>query len=60
MRRVPIVMLAAVAIGAVSALVGLLVSYHQATATGATMALVTVIVFIAALLVTALARLRPG
>ncbi len=45
-RRVPLMMLAAVAIGAVSAVVGLLISYHHATATGATMALVTVAVFL--------------
>ena len=40
-------MVTAVGIGAVSAVIGLLISYHHATATGATMALVTVIVFIA-------------
>jgi ABC-type Mn2+/Zn2+ transport system permease subunit len=49
-KRVPLVMVAAVAIGSVSALVGLLISYHHSTATGATMALVTVIVFLAALI----------
>jgi len=49
-RRVPLVMVCAVAIGAVSAIVGLLVSYHHATATGATMALVTVIIFLVTLL----------
>jgi ABC-type Mn2+/Zn2+ transport system permease subunit len=43
-----------------SAVVGLLISYHHATATGATMALVTVCVFITALLVTAVARRAPG
>ncbi len=48
-RRVPLIMLAAVAIGAVSAVIGLLISYHHATATGATMALVTVVVFVVAL-----------
>jgi ABC-type Mn2+/Zn2+ transport system permease subunit len=48
-RRVPVVMALAVAIGAVSAVIGLLISYHHATATGATMALVTVVVFLAAL-----------
>ena len=49
-RRVPLMMVTAVAIGAACAVVGLLVSYHHATATGATMALVTVTVFLVALL----------
>jgi ABC-type Mn2+/Zn2+ transport system permease subunit len=48
-RRVPLMMIAAVLIGGVSAVIGLLISYHSATATGATMALVTVVVFLAAL-----------
>lgn len=48
-RKVPYIMVAAVGIGAVSAVIGLLVSYHHATATGATMALVTVVVFLLAL-----------
>jgi ABC-type Mn2+/Zn2+ transport system permease subunit len=50
-KRVPLMMLAAVAIGSICAIVGLIVSYHQATATGATMALVTVIAFVLALAV---------
>ncbi|MFP5487918.1 MAG: metal ABC transporter permease [Acidimicrobiia bacterium] len=49
-RKVSHIMVLAVVIGAASAVVGLLVSYHHATATGATMALATVIVFVAALL----------
>lgn len=49
-RRVPLIMVVAVAIGAASAVIGILVSYHHATATGATMALVTVVVFVVALL----------
>lgn len=48
-RRVPLMMLTAVLIGAASAYVGLAISYHHATATGATMALVTVGVFVIAL-----------
>lgn len=48
-RKVSHIMVLAVAIGAVSAVVGILVSYHHATATGATMALVTVVVFLVAL-----------
>lgn len=47
--RVPLIMATAVAIGGACALIGLLVSYHHATATGATMALVTVVVFVLAL-----------
>lgn len=49
--RVPLMMMVAVVIGSMSALVGLLISYHHATATGATMALVTVVVFVIALIV---------
>ena len=49
--RVPLMMIVAVVIGSVSAVIGLLVSYHHATATGATMALVTVVVFVVGLLV---------
>jgi len=48
--RVPLMMVVAVAIGSASAVIGLLISYHHATATGATMALVTVVVFLAGLL----------
>jgi ABC-type Mn2+/Zn2+ transport system permease subunit len=48
-RRVPLMMLTAVAIGSGCAVIGLVISYHHATATGATMALVTVIAFVAAL-----------
>jgi ABC-type Mn2+/Zn2+ transport system permease subunit len=49
-RKVSHIMVLAVVIGAMSAVVGILVSYHHATATGATMALVTVVVFLVALL----------
>jgi ABC-type Mn2+/Zn2+ transport system permease subunit len=49
-RKVPHIMVLAVTIGALSAIIGILISYHHATATGATMALVTVIVFLVALL----------
>lgn len=48
-KRVPLVMCVAVLIGAACAVVGLLISYHHDTATGATMALVTVVVFLVAL-----------
>lgn len=56
-KRVPLIMITAVAIGAISAIIGLLVSYHHATATGATMALVTVIIFLVALLAKRLVEL---
>ncbi len=48
-KRVPWIMVTAVSLGALSAVIGLLVSYHHGTATGATMALVTVIMFVVAL-----------
>ncbi len=44
-RRVPWIMATAVAIGAVSAVLGLLISFHRGTAAGATMALVAVTIF---------------
>lgn len=63
-RRVPLIMTAAVAIGALSVVVGLLVSFHHRTAAGATMALTSVTVFLLVLLVrVGLARIgrdRPG
>jgi len=60
LRRVPWIMVAAVAIGAVSAVIGLLISYHHDTAAGATMALVTVVLFLVALLVDAGRRALSG
>ena len=48
-RRVPRIMAAAAAIGTVSTVLGLLVSYHHDTAAGATMALATVVIFVAVL-----------
>ena len=50
-RRVPSIMAVAVALGAAAGVVGLLISYHHGTAAGATMALCTVVVFFAVLLV---------
>lgn len=50
-RKVPHIMVLAVLIGGASAVIGILISYHHATATGATMALVTVLVFVAVLAV---------
>jgi ABC-type Mn2+/Zn2+ transport system permease subunit len=57
--RVPLVMVTAVAVGMVLSVIGLLVSYHRATATGATMALTTVVVFLLALGVTNAATRWP-
>ena len=48
-RRVPRIMAAAAAVGAVSTVVGLLASYHYDTAAGATMALAAVVVFLGVL-----------
>lgn len=59
-RSVPRVMALAVLVGSASALIGLLISYHAATATGATMALVTVVVFVAALAVSSAIRASAG
>ena len=47
--RVPSVMVGAVGVGAASGVVGLLVSYHQDTAAGATMAMCAVVAFFAGL-----------
>lgn len=49
-HRVPLIMAVAVALGALSVVVGLLVSYHHDTAASATMALASVIVFLVVLL----------
>lgn len=58
--RVPLMMAVAVAIGGASAVIGLLISYHHATATGATMALVTVIAFVVGLAARRLTDLHAG
>jgi ABC-type Mn2+/Zn2+ transport system permease subunit len=52
-RRVPIIMFTAVALGTLAVVVGLLVSYHHDTAAGATMALASVVIFLLALFGTA-------
>jgi len=46
-RRVPLIMLTALLLGSVAVLVGLLVSFHYGSAAGATMALCTVVQFLA-------------
>jgi ABC-type Mn2+/Zn2+ transport system permease subunit len=56
-KRVPWMMVTAVVIGAASATLGLLVSYHHRTASGATMALTTVVVFFVGLTATSARRL---
>jgi ABC-type Mn2+/Zn2+ transport system permease subunit len=56
-RRVPAIMAVGVGIGAISGVVGLLISYHHATAAGATMALCTVVVFFTALIARSLTTL---
>lgn len=48
-HRVPTIMVVAVALGSLCGLIGLLVSYHHATAAGATMALTSVGAFFVAL-----------
>lgn len=55
-RRVPAIMATAVLLGSFSALVGVLVSFHHDTATGATMALVSVVIFFCVLTATGLRR----
>ena len=57
-RRVPTIMVLAVVLGSVSAVIGILISYHYATATGATMALVTVVGFMLTTAVRRVARFR--
>ncbi|HEC11297.1 MAG TPA: metal ABC transporter permease [Acidimicrobiales bacterium] len=56
-RRVPVIMAVAVALGAVSVVVGILISFHAGTAASATMALVSVALF---LVVLVLRPLIPG
>ena len=50
-RRIPAIMIAAVILGSVAVVVGLLISYHHDTAAGATMALGTVALFLIALVI---------
>lgn len=65
-RRVPAIMVVAVVTGAACGVLGLLLSYHHATAAGATMALTTVVVFFLVLTARAFAgrlqasRYAPG
>ncbi|MBA3982825.1 MAG: metal ABC transporter permease [Acidimicrobiia bacterium] len=59
-RRVPSIMATAVVVGAFSAIVGLLISYHHGTGTGATMALCAVATFLVVMVATALDRRRAA
>ena len=44
-RRVPMIMVVSIGLGTLATVIGILVSYHHATAAGATMALASVIIF---------------
>ena len=55
-HRVPLIMATAVAVGALAAVIGLLVSFHHDTAAGATMALTSVAAYLVVLLVQSLRR----
>ena len=55
-RRVPLLMVAAAGFGMVSALIGVLVSFHHRAAAGASMALTSVILFVVVLAGTNIAR----
>jgi len=55
-RRVPMIMLVSIGLGAAATFTGILVSYHHRTAAGATMALCSVIIFFAVLATTAIRR----
>ena len=57
-RRVPVIMVTAVLLGALAVVVGLLVSYHHDTAAGGTMALVSASLYIVVLVV--VSALRAG
>lgn len=55
-RRVPWIMGTALGLGSASVVLGLLVSYHRSTAAGATMALVSVVLFVVVLALSSLRR----
>ncbi len=58
-RRVPAIMVVSVLFGVVATVVGILISYHHDSATSATMALCSVILFFVVLTVTAARRAIP-
>lgn len=55
-RRVPMIMIVSIVFGTVATVVGILISYHQRTAAGATMALCSVIIFFIVLAVSVARR----
>ena len=59
-RRVPVIMTTAVALGTFSAVVGLLIGHHHNTAAGATMALSAVVVFLLVLVAPSARRAISG
>lgn len=59
-KRVPLIMVVAVAIGSIAVIIGLLISFHHDTAGGATMALAAVVIFLIVLTAKALGNaVRP-
>jgi len=59
-RRVPLIMVTAVFLGALSSVIGILISYHYGAAAGASMALCAVVVFVLVLLGTTLVDAATG
>jgi ABC-type Mn2+/Zn2+ transport system permease subunit len=59
-RRVPLIMITAIAFGVVAVVIGLLISFHEGTAAGATMALVAVAVFLGTLFASSAKRALTG
>ena len=55
-RRVPMIMAVSIGLGTLATVIGILVSYHHATAAGATMALTSVIIFFVVLAVSVARR----
>ncbi len=55
-RRVPMIMVVSIGLGSLATVIGILVSYHHATAAGATMALTSVIIFFTVLAVSVAQR----
>ena len=55
-RRVPMIMAVSIGLGSLATVIGVLVSYHHATAAGATMALTSVIIFFVVLAVSVARR----
>jgi len=58
-KRVLVIMVVSVLLGGAATVVGILISYHHGSATSATMALCSVILFFAVLTISAIRRARP-